>query len=176
MNALEESLAGHELEIQKYQPGLEFHDTDKDLIILSGGGGEGLEIEDKVNRHKLWYEDQMKFVRTTDKPVFGICMGFEVIVRAYGGKVLYRPKIIEGFKNTFITDRGQKIMGHKVINQLESHFWYVPEVSEKQFDVLAQSDSGIEIVRHKQRKLLGTQFHPEEGGTVELKSLIKTFA
>jgi hypothetical protein len=53
LDALEQSLTGHEIEIQKYQPGLEFHDTDKDLVILSGGGGEGLEIEDKVTPHKL---------------------------------------------------------------------------------------------------------------------------
>jgi GMP synthase-like glutamine amidotransferase len=92
-------------------------------------------------------------------------MGFEVIVRAYGGKVLYRPRIIEGFKNSFITDQRPKKMGHKVINQLESHFWYVPEVPEKQFDVLAQSDSGIEIVSISSASCLGTQFHPEEGGT-----------
>jgi anthranilate/para-aminobenzoate synthase component II len=176
MDALARSLVGHQIEIQKYQPGLEFHDADKDLVILSGGGGEGLEIEDKASRHKLWYDDEMKFVRATKKPVLGICMGFEVIVRAYGGKVLYQPKIIEGFKNSYITDKGQKKMGHKVINQLESHFWYVPEVPEKQFDVLARSESGVEIIKHKQRQLLGTQFHPEEGGTLELKRLIKTFA
>jgi anthranilate/para-aminobenzoate synthase component II len=172
MKALSESLAGHDIEIQTYQPGIEFNDRDKDLVILSGGGGEGLEIEDKISRHQLWYEDQMQFVRVTDKPVLGICMGFEVIVRAYGGKVLYRPKIIEGFKTSSITDKGQKIMGHKVINQLESHFWYVPEVPEKQFDVLARSESGVEIVRHKDRKLFGTQFHPEEGGTLKLAELI----
>src|SRR4051794_15596803 len=102
--ALTHSLAGHNIEIQKYQPSLIFNDGDKDLVILSGGGGEGLEIDDKIGRHKLWYEDQMKFVQNTDKPVLGICMGFEVIVRAYGGKVLYRPKIIQGFKNSSITD------------------------------------------------------------------------
>jgi anthranilate/para-aminobenzoate synthase component II len=176
MHALTQSLSGHEIEIQKYQPGIAFHDAGKDLVILSGGGGEGLEIEDKVNRHKLWYQDQMSFVRGTNKPVLGICMGFEVIIRAYGGKVLHRSKIIQGFKNSIITDKGQKQMGLKVINQLESHFWYVPEVSDKEFDVLAISDSGIEMVQHKNRKLLGTQFHPEEGGTMELDKLIKTFA
>jgi anthranilate/para-aminobenzoate synthase component II len=176
LNALTASLAGHEVEIQNYQPGIQFHDAGKDLVILSGGGGEGLEITDKISPHKLLYDDEMNFVRQTDKPVLGICMGFEVIVRAYGGKILYQPKIIEGFKPSFLTDKGQKFIGHKTIKQVESHFWYVPEVPEKELDVLAKSDTGIEMVKHKNRQLLGVQFHPEEGGTLNLQNLLNTSA
>jgi GMP synthase-like glutamine amidotransferase len=76
LEALSASLNGHDVEIQMYQPGIDFHDADKDMVILSGGGGEGLEIIDKVkNRSKLWYQDEMNFVRKTEKPILGICMG-----------------------------------------------------------------------------------------------------
>src|SRR5438105_4905350 len=87
LNSLGKALAGHQIEVQTYRPGIEFNYQDKDLIILSGGGGEGLEIDDEYQPGRLWYDDEMKLVRTADKPILGICMGFEVIARAYGAPV-----------------------------------------------------------------------------------------
>jgi len=56
LSNVEKALAGHDVEVQIYQPGLKFNDQGKDLVVLSGGGGEGYELKDK--RHgKLWYED-----------------------------------------------------------------------------------------------------------------------
>lgn len=176
LESLRTSLAGHEIELVEYRPGVTFNDQDKDLVILSGGGGEGLEITDKVSQSKLWYDDEMDFVRQTTKPVLGICMGFEVIVRAHGGQVHYRPELIMGFRPSHLTTAGQKFLNHKVINQLEAHYWHVPEVPARQLEVLARSESGIEMVHHKQKKQLGTQFHPESaGGTLQLRHLIQQF-
>jgi len=179
MDAITAQLAGHEVEVQNYQPGLDFHDQGKDLVILSGGGGEGLEIVDKVGPTKLLYEDEMEFVRSTNVPIFGICMGFEVIVKAYGGKVHYRPKLTYGQMNSYTTEKGQKAVGHKVINQVEAHYWYVPEVPRDKLEVLARSDSGIEMVsltdkmtQKTGKKVLASQFHPEEGGTISLKQML----
>lgn len=176
LDSLRSALAGHDIEIVEYRPGVIFNDGDKDLVVLSGGGGEGLEITDKASRSQLWYDDEMAFVRRTDKPVLGICMGFEVIVRAHGGQVHYRSQLIRGFKPAHLTDAGQKFLKHKIINQLEVHYWHVPEVPAKKLEVLARSDSGIEMVHHRQKKQLGTQFHPEAaGGTLYLKDLIYQF-
>jgi GMP synthase-like glutamine amidotransferase len=172
LEALFGSLKDHEIEVQNYRPGLDINDTGKDLVILSGGGGEGLEITDKVTRAKLWYQDEIDFVRKTNTPVLGICMGFEVIVKAFGGKVHYRPNLTYGFKTTHLTELGQKTMKEKVISQVEAHYWYVPEVPEKELETLALSESGIEIVRHRKKKILGTQFHPEEGGTLNIPALL----
>ncbi len=172
LEALFASLKDHEIEMQNYRPGIEINDSGKDLVILSGGGGEGLEITDKVTRGKLWYQDEIDFVRNAETPILGICMGFEVIVKAFGGKVHYRPELTYGFKTTQLTDIGQKSLKEKVISQVEAHYWYVPEVPEKELEVLAVSESGIEIVRHKRKKIFGTQFHPEEGGTLGLPQLL----
>lgn len=180
LQAMLESLAGHEVEIQKYRPGIDFHDSGKDLVILSGGGGEGLEITDRVTKTKLYYQDEMNFVRDTEVPVLGICMGFEVIVNTFGGKIFYQPDLVHGFRTAQLTDSGRKIFNHKSLKQVESHYWYVPEVPENELEVLARSaDTGaIEMVRHKNKskKILGTQFHPEEGGTLALARIIKAAA
>jgi GMP synthase-like glutamine amidotransferase len=175
LDEVKNALAGHEIEVVEYRPGVNFNDQNKDLVILSGGGGEGLEISDKVTPHKLWYQDEMEFVLNTSTPVLGICMGFEVIVQAHKGKVHYRPELTYGFKVSHVTRQGQSLIDESAIKQVEAHYWYVPEAPQE-FDVLARSESGIEVIRHKQKKLLGTQFHPEvKGGTLSLASIASQF-
>lgn len=171
---LTKSLIDHQVEIVEYQPGVLFNDADKDLVILSGGGGEGFEINDKDQKHpsKLWYEDEMNFILTTKKPVLGICMGFEVICRTYGSQVKEIGRLVEGFKNLRTTAKGKIELSKDNLKQFESHRWQVPEVDTKVFEVLATSNTGIEMIKHKRRPLLASQFHPEKGGTLHLKHLL----
>src|SRR4051794_34563457 len=96
LKKLNQALAGNQVEMQIYKPGLDFHYEGKDLIILSGGGGEGLEISDEYTAGHLWYEDQMKFILSCKKPIIGICMGFEVIARAFGQSVPKMPGLLQG--------------------------------------------------------------------------------
>jgi GMP synthase-like glutamine amidotransferase len=96
LESLNKSLNGHQVEVQVYKPGLQFNHDDKDMVILSGGGGEGLEIYDQHRPGRLWYEDEMDFVLNCDKPLIGICMGFEVICAAYGQKIYETPVLTQG--------------------------------------------------------------------------------
>ncbi|MBX4196997.1 gamma-glutamyl-gamma-aminobutyrate hydrolase family protein [Candidatus Saccharibacteria bacterium] len=172
MKDLTNALVGHDVEVQTYLPGIEFNDHDKDLIILSGGGGEGLEINDEYEPGRLWYDDEIEFIKTTKKPVLGICMGFEVIIRAFGGSVTEIGRLIQGFKEIEVHDYAFPIIGEKNLKQYESHRWRVkPEDLPSGFKALAKSDTGVEIVRYK--NLLATQFHPEKGGTLSLNQLIE---
>jgi GMP synthase-like glutamine amidotransferase len=171
---LNSALLGHQLEIVMYRPGVTFYHKDKDLIILSGGGGEGLEINDAATGGKLWYEDQMNFILSCNKPILGICMGFEVIARAYGSKVEEMKDLIMGFQNIKTTAKGKAELGKDEVEQYEAHKWRVQKINEKEFDILADSRTGIEIIKHKKRKILATQFHPEKGGTLSVGHLMAT--
>lgn len=172
LDDLRQSIAGHQVEIQLYKPGLKFNDADKDLVILSGGGGEGLEIYDEHKPGKLWYEDQMKFILETSKPIIGICMGFEVISRAFGSSVEKLSSGVKGLKAFKTTELGQDMFDRKTIRQFEAHDWSV-QITPEHFDVLAQSSSGIEMIKHQNRPIFATQFHPEKaGGTIKLNKLI----
>lgn len=168
---LSRALAGHQVEMVFYRPGMQFNAEGKDLVILSGGGGEGNEINDIIRKGKLWYEDQMEFVLACQKPVLGICMGFEVICRAYGEEVKEMPKLLERFLWLDSTNIGQKFFGHKKLKQFEAHKWHIPDIKNKDLEVLAHSTTGIEVIRHKKKPIVASQFHPEEGGTLDLTAL-----
>ena len=170
---LRSALIGHDVEVQTYQPGLNFNDAGKDLVILSGGGGEGREANDVTRHGKLWYEDEMHFVQSCKKPIVGICMGFEVIAQSYGSEVPELKELIDGFRHVSTTRLGKVHFGESKLRQLEAHKWHVPSVSAKHFDVLADSPSGIEIIAHKKRPIIASQFHPEVGGTLELDRMMR---
>jgi GMP synthase-like glutamine amidotransferase len=139
------------------------------MIILSGGGGEGLEINDTNGQDKLWYEDEMEFVLRNKKPLIGICMGFEVICRAHGLAVPKMSAMLHQQTSFKTTSKGQKLLGKSTLSQLEAHQWHVTQVP-KGFDVLAESATGIEII--KKGNIFATQFHPEKNGTISLPSLL----
>lgn len=162
---LSNALVGHELEIVEYHPGIKFNHQGKDLIILSGGGGEGREIHDRHKNGDLWYKDELQFILDCPKPLLGICMGFELIAHAYGSRIERLNNSKEGFKE-FHTKTGQ------LVKQFKSHDYAVKKVSQKDFKVLAKSDSGIEMFKHNTRPILGVQFHPELGGTLSVEQLI----
>ncbi len=167
--ALASALEGYEVEIQKYRPGLNFHTEGKDLVILSGGGGEGKEIYDVHGAGHLWYQDEIDFVLKCDKPILGICMGFEVIARAYGGNIEEIGRLVEGYKNIQLNGLGKSLLSQPKVKQFESHRWCLRK-APKGFKVLADSETGVEIM--KKGNILATQFHPEKGGTLHLKDLI----
>lgn len=169
--ALHEALKGHEVEVQRYRPGLEFNTQAKDLVILSGGGGEGKEIDDAHKAGHLWYQDEIDFILNCKKPILGICMGFEIICRAYGSKVEEMPKEVKGPAYLKVTRSGRKFLDHKKIHQYEAHKWRVKK-APKGFKTLAKSPTGIEIIKHKNRPIMATQFHPELGGTFKVAQFI----
>jgi GMP synthase-like glutamine amidotransferase len=171
---LESSLVGHEIEVVEYRPGVELNSENKDLVILSGGGGEGLEIYDMHQpSRRLWYQDEMEFVLKNDKPLIGICMGFEVVCAAYGQRIHETPILTQGFKAITPTRKGQKQISSKKLTQFESHYWQV-HTAPKGFEVLAESETGIEII--KKDNIFATQFHPEKGGTISLQNLVSQLA
>lgn len=174
---LNKALTGHQIETVMYRPGADFNYADKDLVILSGGGGEGLEIDDRVDNGKLWYHDELELVQKCDKPILGICMGFEVIAKSFGSQVKEMGAgLLEGFIKFDTTNKGRSFLAKEKLRQYEAHQWHVDSVNPKELEVLAGSHTGIEIIKHKKRPILATQFHPEKGGTLQLPQLLKSIA
>jgi GMP synthase-like glutamine amidotransferase len=132
-------------------------------------------VHDYHKPNVRWYEHEMQFIRKTDKPIVGICMGFEVISAAYGAKITKMPKGVNEFKKLNTTLKGIKKIKTRKLRQFEAHDWRVKTVPRKHFDVLAKSKTGVEILHHKKRPIIATQFHPEiPGGTLDLNRILNS--
>ncbi len=123
-----------------------------DLIILSGSHDNSIVWDgDK-------YIDEINFVKNTKKPLIGICFGFELIVKAFGGEINELENKDRGIREIEILN--SNIYNKKTIKVYESHRWTVGKLPEF-FDILAKSEIGSEIIKHKTLPIYGFQFHPE---------------
>jgi len=171
---IRQNLVGHDIDVIEYMPGVELNSRDKDLVILTGGGGEGREANDRHKDGDLWYKYELQFILDNKKPLLGICMGFELISQAYGSPIEELPRKIIGFKEMRLRRRGSNIK--KTIKQFKYHNFRVSGISSKHFEAKAVSRSGIEIIQHKTKPILATQFHPELGGEYKLHQLVRQVA
>ena len=112
-------------------------------------------------------------------PILGICLGHQVIVQAFGGKIVQAPTIMQGKVDTVSHDsRGifrniEQNMSVVRYHSLTANQGNLPDVL--QVSARAQSDQAIMGVRHKEYLVEGVQFHPESIGTLHGYKLIQNF-
>ena len=120
---------------------------DFDLVVLSGGTHVSA-----AESTKKAYGLEVEFIKTTKKPVIGICLGCQLIAKAFGGKLGKLEKRSHGI---YEIKRGET--SYKVY---ESHKYAIQKLPP-QFDLIAKSETGAEIIKHKTKPIYGFQFHPE---------------
>jgi len=125
-----------------------------DKIILSGGHSLCVKNHDKD------YQKELEIIKKSGKPIFGICLGFELIGYAFGEKLeKIKPKEKGIIKIEKIKDDRILFGLNNRFEVYESHRWVIKNTN---FLVpLAKSKDGIEIVKHPDKKIYGSQFHPE---------------
>ncbi len=95
-------------------------------------------------------------------PIFGVCLGHQCAIEAFGGKVEKAPETIHGKPSKIFHD------GKTIYEGLQNPFsagryhslcgTHIPDCIE----VSAKTDTGIVMgIRHKKHFLEGVQFHPE---------------
>lgn len=139
-----------------------------DCFILSGSS------QYSVLSHLDLYSTEINLIKTTNKPILGICLGFELISYAFDEKLIFNKEKIKG---EFLIE---KISEDKIFNNInfpisvyESHRWKVLET--RTLKSLALSKTNIEIVKHPKKLIYGFQFHPETTKTNNVKKLINNF-
>lgn len=142
-----------------------------DLIILSGGSNLAI----PKNREIL--QTEIELIKKTEKPIIGICLGFELIIEAFGGELLYRKEKVQGINEIKVLINHPIFKSKKKFLVHEAHKYYVEKVPQE-FSVLADSKFGVEIIAHTERPVWGFQFHPENnneenGGTELFYNLIE---
>ncbi len=145
--------------IYNYQPGKKIVvPKDTDLIILSGGMKQ--EVVDEVDGQH-YYKEEFDLIKNSDIPIFGICLGLQMMAYAMGGSLKQLPNLQHKNMPIKLNNIGHEILGHGDLFVHERHAWVVDEIDGTGFSVLAESDDGIEIIHHQQKNLFATQFHPE---------------
>ena len=122
-----------------------------DGIFLSNGPGDPADVPEIV-------EEIKKLIGK--KPIFGICLGHQLIARALGAKT-YKLKCGHRGGNHPVKD----LKSGKVYISSQNHGYVVddstvdPEIAEVAF--INVNDKTVEGLRYKNKKIFTVQFHPE---------------
>lgn len=149
LNKLKELIPGNEI-VHSYDD-FDKDTTNFDLVILSGGSKYQL----VGNEGK--FAKEIDFIKNINKPVIGICFGYELIAVAFGATL---KELSENKKGIYEVEILDESLGRGKIKVSENHRWVVDKLPEV-FEVLAVSEDGPEIIKHKEKFIYGLQFHPE---------------
>lgn len=95
-------------------------------------------------------------------PIFGVCLGLQAIVEAFGGRVGRAPRPVHG-KATALVHRGD----HPLLAGLPSpmtvgrYHSLAATLVPPALEILAESDDVVMAVAHRALPIAGVQFHPE---------------
>ncbi|MCS7133053.1 MAG: aminodeoxychorismate/anthranilate synthase component II [Aigarchaeota archaeon] len=144
-----------------------------DRIILSPGPGH------PSQRRFTGISQEVVKELSREIPILGVCLGHQVIVHAFGGKIVKAKRIMHG-KTSPVKHNGEGVFKglrnpliagryHSLVVDGEN----LPEC----FEITARSldDDEVMAVRHKETPLVGLQFHPESILTEDGIEIIRNF-
>lgn len=123
-----------------------------DLLVISPGPGTP-DIAGVSLSAVDYFKDKL--------PIFGVCLGHQVIVQHFGGKISHAPEPMHGKPSRVTHD--QKAIFAGVENPLQAGRYHslvatqIPDCLKKTADF-----EGIVMgIRHRELPIFGVQFHPE---------------
>jgi anthranilate synthase/aminodeoxychorismate synthase-like glutamine amidotransferase len=125
---------------------------DPDLLVISPGPGTPDTAGVSLSAVG-YFKDKL--------PIFGVCLGHQVVVQYFGGKIGHAPEPVHG-KPSRVT-HNEKGLFAGVENPLQAGRYHslvaveVPQCLEK----TAEFEGIIMGVQHKELPIFGVQFHPE---------------
>jgi GMP synthase-like glutamine amidotransferase len=134
-----------------------------DVAILSGGWwADYQEIPEVLEM----YAEELQFIRSNPIPILGICVGMQLQHVALNQAVPLMDEPQSGDKPITVSERGQELFGFPPeLEVFKNHTRAIFE-TDPQFEILATSSTTpkfTEMMIHKEKPLLGVQFHPEMG-------------
>lgn len=128
-------------------------EADIDLFILSGSYIRP--YYDSI------YYSEIELIKRVTKPILGICEGYELIAHTYGSEIKKLEYKRTGVRRLdILNEKSELVRGIDNLTVYEAHRFAIAKVPDE-FEAIAESESGIEIMKHKTKKVFGFQFHPE---------------
>ena len=111
-------------------------------------------------------------------PIFGVCLGHQSIVEAFGGEVVRAPRLMHG-KTSLVSHDGRTLF-EGLSQPCEVGRYHsliaLPAKVPAELEICARTDQGeIMAVRHRKYIIEGVQFHPESVLTPEGPQLMGNF-
>lgn len=144
---------GLDTTIADYRNLHEVHTQGMDLVVLSGGH------KFAVADHMSYYSRELALIRNLDKPILGICLGFELMAVAFGAHLELLLEKDKGLREIQVSV-SDPIFNRSSFTVYESHQFAVQSVSSP-LVALATSVYGVEVITHESKPIYGFQFHPE---------------
>ena len=141
-----------------------------DRLVISPGPGRPEDAGRSV-------EFLQRFGVEQGVPTLGVCLGHQVIIEHFGGRVDLAPEprhgktsairhdgagLFQGLEPGLVATRYHSLTGVEIPDSLEACAW-------------AEDDDTIQGVRHRTLPISGVQFHPESVLTETGKALLATF-
>jgi para-aminobenzoate synthetase len=126
-----------------------------DGIILSGGHRAPVAWD-----HGL-YDRELDLVRRSTLPILGICLGCQILARAWGSPLRQLDVARAGVIPVHVTRDSAILPRHSDVAGVFEHHHWVIETLMSPLVALASSADGLEAIAHEQRPQYGVQFHPE---------------
>jgi GMP synthase (glutamine-hydrolysing) len=117
-----------------------------------------------------------KYVKELDLPILGICLGHQIIAKAYGGEI--GAAGIESYAKIEINIKDENDIFKGIGDTMKVWASHKDEVRKlpEGFKILADSPiCDIEAMKHEEKPLYGIQFHPEVYHTEKGPQLLENF-
>jgi len=143
-NILFETKTPHNLDIDSL--------SDYDSFILSGRRKN----EKKINEIN---SKIVKYSIKNNSKLLGICYGAEILALTLGGTIKKSPSLQKGKKTVSIFDNN--LIKNDSLLVFESHSFEISKLPSDLVSIGESNNCKYEIVKHVNKPIFGTQFHPE---------------
>ncbi|MCT7374750.1 anthranilate synthase [Chelativorans salis] len=133
-----------------------FDRVDPDIVVLSPGPGTPQDFDCAATIAKA---------RTRNLPIFGVCLGLQALVEAYGGQLRHLREPMHG-KPSRIRAGGNSLvfsgLPHEVTVGRYHSIFADPSRMPEAFIVTAETEDGVVMaIEHESEPVAAVQFHPE---------------
>ncbi|MDO5860405.1 GMP synthase subunit A [Methanobrevibacter sp.] len=117
-----------------------------------------------------------EYIKHFNIPILGICLGHQLIAKAYGGEV--KTSDTESYAQVKININNDKNLFEGLAPEMDVWSSHKDEVTTipEDFEILANSDlCNVESFKHKDKDVYGIQFHPEVHHTPKGSKIFENF-
>ena len=147
-----------------------FDEIAPNLVVLSPGPGSPSDFN---------CADTISKARARDLPIFGVCLGLQALVEAYGGKLAQLDIPMHGKPSRIELDEPGIVFSglpDKITIGRYHSIFANPEELPEDFIVTARTEDGVIMgIEHKSEPVAAVQFHPESimslGGNVGIRMI-----